>query len=424
MRVQFLINRYPPFHLGGYELRFLDLARGLRARGHEVAVVTSDVGSDSGHVDDEPVSRVLGLVPEVHGLRGILRFIARSRRDVRTLRTRVARFAPDVVVVGNFYGLSSALWTVLAVSGRPLILDVSNTWLVDLATTHGNWFRIWEKPSRSPLRRIPKTTLRAILDHLPGGGPGTRFPELSPELILTTASHLRDRLSLIEALRHIPIAVEPSGIDLDVFPFRGPPGEPTRLLFVGRIKALKGVTTLVRALSLMPPVYRLTVVGIPDDPDYHRQVLDLVAGLHLRERISFREPVERADLARLFAQHGVLVFPSEGEEAFSRLVLEAMACGIPVVATPAGGTKEAIRHGVNGILFATGDAEALARAVMDLAEAPRRRDSIIQEARGYVRSTYDLRDYIRRIERRLEAVISQDRPSRTAAARRSGSEVT
>jgi glycosyltransferase involved in cell wall biosynthesis len=85
----------------------------------------------------------------------------------------------------------------------------------------------------------------------------------------------------------------------------------------------------------------------------------------------------RTELAGRYRAADVVVFPSEWEEPFGIVPLEAMACGVPVVATGTGGSGEFLHDGVNCLLFRAGDVAGLAGAVTRLAEDPALRSKIV-----------------------------------------------
>jgi glycosyltransferase involved in cell wall biosynthesis len=85
----------------------------------------------------------------------------------------------------------------------------------------------------------------------------------------------------------------------------------------------------------------------------------------------------------------VVVVPSIWAEPLSRVLLEAMSFGRPVVATTVGGTPEAVEHGVTGLLVPSRDAEALAKAVIDLLLDPDRRARMGTAARRRASEVFD-----------------------------------
>jgi len=157
-----------------------------------------------------------------------------------------------------------------------------------------------------------------------------------------------------------------NGIDLDEFHYRGPIAEPVAMA-VARLSAEKDFPTLLRAVAFaMPyvPELRLRIVG--DGPDRMR-LEQLTRELGIGERVEFLG--ERRDVAALLAQAAFFVTTSL-TEGISLTLLEAMAVGLPVIATSVGGNPEIVIDGVTGRLTPSGDAHAVAQAIVQMAQAP------------------------------------------------------
>jgi glycosyltransferase involved in cell wall biosynthesis len=163
-----------------------------------------------------------------------------------------------------------------------------------------------------------------------------------------------------------PCHVVPNGVPLPALePVRRVRG-PLALGFAGRLAPEKNLPLLVRAIALLRrrevPV-RLLVAG----PGPREALAAEVRRYGLEDRI---ELLGRVDHMEEFYRHcDAFVLPSRSEGC-ANVVLEAMAHGLPVVATRVGGTPELVTDGVQGFLVPTDDAEALARAVDRLATAP------------------------------------------------------
>jgi sugar transferase (PEP-CTERM/EpsH1 system associated) len=132
---------------------------------------------------------------------------------------------------------------------------------------------------------------------------------------------------------------------------------------VGRLVAVKDYPTLLRAfarlrsLHAQPDGLRLIVVG--DGPE-REALLQLARELGIERQ--FWLPGDRQDIADWLRAFDLFVLPSIGE-GISNTILEAMASGLPVVASRVGGNPELVREGENGQLFPVGDADALANAL-------------------------------------------------------------
>lgn len=145
---------------------------------------------------------------------------------------------------------------------------------------------------------------------------------------------------------------------------------PMRILFVGRLVELKGPDLVLEAASMLGTGYEWTIVGGGPMAD----------GLRFRacKQVKLVGELSPAKVIEEMRRHDALVIPSRvglfgRSEGFPRVLLEAWACGLPVVASNSGGLAEAItRHG-GGILFKTGDARDLARAVAKISDVRERR---------------------------------------------------
>ena len=159
------------------------------------------------------------------------------------------------------------------------------------------------------------------------------------------------------------IHVLPSGFDPELFAgdFDDPfpeVGRP-RVAYVGRLAPQKAPGLVVEAFARLTRPAHLLVVG--DGPD-RRLVESLARSLRVADRMSLRGFVEHAQIPAVLAFVDVLVLPSTYEELGSVLV-EAMASGVPVVATRVGGIPEVVDDGVTGFLVPPGDAAAIAATV-------------------------------------------------------------
>jgi glycosyltransferase involved in cell wall biosynthesis len=167
------------------------------------------------------------------------------------------------------------------------------------------------------------------------------------------------------------IRVIPNVPDLPKQPRRdGAANERPMLLYLGHLLRLKGVFELVDAVALLRPHHPgLRVVFAGDGPEAadlrrHAEQMQLPASA-----IEFSGWVDPDEKARLLANASCLVLPSH-REGLPLSVLEAMSCGVPVVATHVGGIPEAIRDGVEGLLVAPKDPAALADAVGRVLDEP------------------------------------------------------
>lgn len=158
-------------------------------------------------------------------------------------------------------------------------------------------------------------------------------------------------------------------------------GEGGHAVFVGRLSAEKGVHTLLEAWKALPDI-RLKVAG--DGP--MRAQLEAQArrdGIN----VEFMGRLARSRVAEVMGEASFAVVPSQWYEGFPMVVVEAFACGTPVVASRLGSLAEIVREGINGRLFTPADPQALVAAVRAMLHAP----EALQEMRKNAREEFESR---------------------------------
>ena len=170
-----------------------------------------------------------------------------------------------------------------------------------------------------------------------------------------------------------PIYVVPHGVDSAHFSpgakdlsAEEPVEKPLRIGYVGSLIEQKGLTILLEAVSGMNRKFELTICG--DGPQ--RATLETQAGCSpVATRIRFCSSVPNRQLPEVLRQFDVLVLPSvtmpNGKEQFGRIIIEAMACGVPVLGSTCGSIPEVIGDG--GMVFQEGDAAQLQACLEKLA---------------------------------------------------------
>jgi len=188
--------------------------------------------------------------------------------------------------------------------------------------------------------------------------------------------------------------------------------------FVGSVSPNKGLLTLVEAVArarVRHPDLCLVVVGAEDRGDVHtRELAARIAALGLGE--SVRLLGYRTDAANLCAGFDVQAVPSVAEP-FGLVVLEAMAQGVPVLATAAGGIPEIVRDGQEGFLVSVGAVEALAARLGQLLDDPELARALGRRGRSRVASTFTRARMLERVEtvyRDLLRPAGAGRPSTAA----------
>jgi glycosyltransferase involved in cell wall biosynthesis len=178
----------------------------------------------------------------------------------------------------------------------------------------------------------------------------------------------------------------------------GVPKQDTIVLCVARLSAEKGVEVFVESLSLVTrwgcPVHAV-VVG---DGLLRQRYVTLAESLGLSTRITFTG--FREDVRPYYELASLCVLPSY-KEGLPLVLLEAMAFGLPCIATDVGGNREIISDGVDGLIVPPGSAEELGTAIRRLIENEQERVAIAGRARRRIEKSFDLAVTVRRIQNAL-----------------------
>lgn len=200
-----------------------------------------------------------------------------------------------------------------------------------------------------------------------------------------------------------------------------PEAAPVVAVFA-RLNRLKGLEYFLAAAALLARRFedaRFLIVGDSISQAYRDELEAHAAGLGLGSRVVFTG--FRRDVPELLSEVCVSVLPSLSE-GLSNVVLEAMAAGVPVVATCVGGTPEMVEDGVTGLLVPPRDAAALARAVGSLLADPARGRSIGRAAQQRAAERFSLEATVRATEqlyeRLLRAVSERRREARGGRGRK------
>jgi phosphatidylinositol alpha-mannosyltransferase len=163
------------------------------------------------------------------------------------------------------------------------------------------------------------------------------------------------------------IRVIPEGVNLGQFYPEGKKSEKrVIILFVGRFSKEKGLRYLIEAIPNVINEYpqaHFMLVG--EDYGVKHELTKLAGELEVKNRISFLKPLFGSELANLYRFSTIFVLPSL-YETFGLVLLEAMASGLPVVATKVGGVEAIVKHGDNGLLVSPKNPSALAESIVKL----------------------------------------------------------
>ncbi|WP_158624472.1 glycosyltransferase family 4 protein [Corallococcus sp. CA041A] len=387
MRVTVLTNLYPPDVLGGYELLARDVVEGLERRGHEVDVLTSGDGSENGRVlRSLCLARRFGRPAGRDRLR---HFVASVRNTAAVRRYLKDHGRPDAVLVMSLRRLGLAPLRVLHEAGVPAIVTVNDDWPV--AFSVGRDARPW-------------TRLGSVLDSLLV--PSRTWTGIQPAGVAWLSDAVR-RTCLTAGVPLDFGVVRPQGVDLSRFtprPFRPMRPEP-RLLFVGRLhpsKAPDAAIDTLAALEKRGVKATLTLAGAADDPAYLASLRQRARVLRVDGRVAWAGQLPREQLLPLYQDADALLFASKLEHEGQGLTyLEAMACGLPVAASPSGGARDFLDRHDASLLVKACTGEAFAEALAALHRDAAAQEVLVQRALDIVREHASLDAYVRGIEELL-----------------------
>jgi glycosyltransferase involved in cell wall biosynthesis len=172
---------------------------------------------------------------------------------------------------------------------------------------------------------------------------------------------------------------------------------------VGRLEPGKSYADLIRALPKLPHSVRLEIAG---DGNAAEALQQLARDLGVGDRVTLLGWVQ--DLRRYYTRWSLFAHPSQSE-GFAISILQAMAAGLPVIATSVGGTPEAIIDGESGLLVPVGQPDALAAAISRVVDDPNLGASLGGQARARVARLFSVEHQVDATERLYRALLSSAR---------------
>lgn len=361
MKILFLNSEYPPVGAGAGNAS-ANLARLLVEMGNEVIVVTSGF---PGLSRDETV----------HGVRILRGPALRNRTDRSTASEQVLFIAgaayrvlgqvrksrPDVVLA--FFGLPSGAvaWLLKRIFGIPYVVSLRGG---DVPGFRPYDFWLYH--------RIAVPWLRLIWH--------------GASAVVANSAGLRDLAGAFDP--DVNIVVIPNGVDLDEYTAPSRSWSNARILSVGRVVHQKGLDLAMLALAGLKDLdWEWRVAG--DGPQLPA-LKDMVREQRLDGRVDFLGWQKTEQLQQEYSRATLFLFPSR-HEGMPNAVLEAMASGLPVIATRIAGNEELVDDGRTGVLVPAEDVQALREALQALLKDSERRARMGRAGRAKVEQGYGWR---------------------------------
>jgi glycogen synthase len=407
VRICLVSQEYPPGYVGGIGTQTRVKAHGLRARGHEVDVLTA--GHESGPLlstrEDAGVT-VHALRPPGGGFAvhhvGTY-WLGYTWAVLGALRTLTGEQRYDVIDFPDYAAEGLAFQLDREPEDPTAVVVHLHGPLSMFAEQIG-----WPEPGDALLRL------------------GTFMEDMSIETAdgLLAASRsvaeLTARRNGIDAPR---IDVVAGAVDSDLFAPAGDDRrhgvrEDVRLLFVGNVADNKGVGTVLDAFVLLAaehPQLTLTIAGSAEGGAL-AELRERAARAGVGERVELLGFVEHDSLPAMYRSADVFAAPSRYEGGLGLVYLEAMACGLPVVAGGAGGTAEAVAAGETGFLLERGDAQETAAAIRTLLLDSELRERMGAAARRRVLEHFTPARYAEKVEQAYERILERRRDAQPVSA--------
>ena len=411
MRVLFITAYFPPCQYGWGYMRICEqVADGLAARGHEVAVLTSTY-QDGPEVKPYPVFRQLTIEPDWLLPQSPAKqfFFGRREREqtaVSALAQAIDQFQPDVLFVWDAFGLSD----VMLRQAEQLPIPTAYYFANYLPEFPGGYVHYWSSANSNPLVKLAKLPMSLLAKGMLAreGKP----IQLQYEHTISVSDYVRQRL-LSQKLIGSDAIVAPNAVDLQMFsgePRQPAANAPLRCLVAGRVAPEKGIHTIIHAFGKLHENgalanISLTILG-KGTADYKAHLKQLVVQYQLEDFITFAEPVPIEAMPTVLADHDLLLLPSEWDEPLSCSMLEGMAAGMMVIGTTRGGSGEALFHQKTGLIFTDGDADGLAEQLTAVLQDRHLLAKLAQAGQAEVVQNFNMDVSVSRIETYLQGLTA------------------
>jgi glycosyltransferase involved in cell wall biosynthesis len=385
---------------GGVETHVLQISRVLKARGHDVQVYTTDLYKET------PFKKLDGPAQTTEEIMGIKvrRFKAHTLGDEMHYVFTPSLLGPILRSKADIYHAHS--YGYFHVNLAAMARKMTRTPFVMTAHFHPQW-SMWGGQRRKSLRRV--------YDKLLGGS--------SLDAADRVIVHTRNELGLMAGLGvdEDKVRVIPAGVDLASFTPR-PDGKVFRdalgidgpfILYAGRIAVNKGLDHLIQAFARirrrevqnMDGMEGLKLILVGEDHGLKSSLEKVAEKEGVADHVVFTGHIESERIFRsAYGACELLALPSD-YEAFGLVLVEAMACGKPCVATRVGGIPEVVDEGRTGLIVDYGDIQGLARALTDVLADPEKAKAMGAAGRKRVEERFTWEIVTEQIEKVYREVL-------------------
>lgn len=402
MRILVITARFPPYHLGGYEIRIENILDGLVHRGHEILVISSIKETKSKSSTSISKYKIIRQLHIRKNSRPFFYELILDLFDVAFLDYKIKSFRPDIIYLGHTICLSKALMPYLAGLQIPIVYDEGGRGLAFIKKLFNRGLYFYNNEEDPGLKKFLKNNINTI----------TCFFSLN--LIRPTWTWPRNMRVFFNSAyskkyaqdNGVPVEdsqVIYSAIDNSKFSYksRNAISSPIKLIIPGRVAPEKGTKDALQLLLKLKEEKiptTLFVIGKNFSNAYYDEILREVEKLKLKEDICILPMVSHDELAILYQESDICFFPSYQKYGLSRVPLEAMACGCLVMTYGNEGSNEIIQSGETGLIISEGDFTSAVVFIKGLIQNTDRYEKIVQTARLEIEKKYTMNHYIDTIE--------------------------
>lgn len=380
-----------------------DVVAQLKERGHKVLVMTSRHQRERITSPEDGVQRVFHLQsPDRDFYHPHYALLERWHEfeNQRFLKQSIFDFLPDFIFIHGLWNMSRRV-ALDAERYLPtkVVYYIASLWPIEM-DAHISY---WSTPTRRTWMRFPKKAISFFVQKALLSGSASRTPRF--DRVLCVSKYIQDRMIDQVGVSPQHTDVIYNGVDTKVFSpqaIHRADGGHLKLIYAGGFWEHKGVLSSLDAIDHL--INRLGIRNIhlslvgAGHPEYVAHMKRRIRQTQIESYVSFRERVPRERMPELLRSYDVLVFPSTGPEALPRIVQEAMACGLLVIGSTAGGTPEILHDGVNGLSFEAGDSKMLAEKIALAASDPRLRKRLASAARRTVEEQFSIEIMVNKVE--------------------------
>ncbi len=325
MKISIFVKKFPPRGLAGAEIAAYNIAKYFTKKQHEVHVITTLYKDGKRETIDEGFFVHSILWPEIKFLGGLF-FWLNAFRQLKKINPNIMHFQGTDISLFTFF--------LIKIQKKPFVV----------------WAQGSDVYFQSKIKRL---TSKIILKNA--------------DSVIALTEDMKNHLKNIYERE---ILIIPNGIDLSKFEYLPKDNYYSKfgfekntkiILYVGTFRPVKGLKYLIEAMKIIgDKEKRLVIIGHGKEKD---DLENLVKNLNLKDCVTFIGKTPNQEVIRFMASSDVFVLPSLSE-GFPIVILEAMASGLPIVATKVRGLPEIFKDGQNGFLVEPRNPEKIAEKIL------------------------------------------------------------